>query len=411
MMGYSGGRQRLVVGLFAFVVALGATILTGGGGPAPASPQNPTANAAATGGPSAAPSASQPSKPKGLPIGIAYGDQLTWESDANLALGLDDAVNTGSKWVRVDLSWANIQPENSKRYEWQRFDRVFKAARDRKLEVIATIGYTPPWARKPGCTNDVSCVPANPETFAAFARKAVERYAPQGLHTWEIWNEPNIPFWYPKPDPAAYTDLLRATTKAMRAADSQAFLVMGGLAAVGTNPDKNFVSHSDYLTEVCKLGANKLVDAIGYHPYTYPHLPSAKTDFGTAFEAISSSKGNLVAVLETYGTPDLPIWLTETGAATNGPGAAADGTTIPPNATHVTEAYQAAIALDTVPAAAANKHVGAVFWFSGKDEGTEKDRQFRSKFYGLRYHDGSPKAALNSWKAAISAYEAQHPQG
>ncbi|GAA1156889.1 hypothetical protein F4556_002555 [Kitasatospora gansuensis] len=405
MMGYSGGRQRLVVGLVTFVVALGATVLTGGGGPAPAAA--PTAAGSPAASAAASPTATQA---KGLNIGIAYGDTLTWESEPNLKLGLDDAVNTGAKWVRVDLSWSNIQPESSKRYEWQRFDRVVKAARDRKLEVIATIGYTPAWARKPGCGDDVSCAPASPDAFAAFAKKAVERYAPMGVHTWEIWNEPNIPFWFPKPDAPAYTNLLRATTKAMRAADANAYLVMGGLAAVGTYPAKNYISHSEFLTEVCKLGGNKLVDAIAYHPYTYPHLPSAKTDFGTAFEDISTTKSNLMAVLETYGTPNLPIWLTETGAPTNGPGSAADGKTIPPDATHVTEAFQADFALDTIPAAAANKHIAAVFWFADKDDGTEKDKGQRSKFYGLRYHDGSPKAALNAWKAAITTYELHRPQ-
>ncbi|MFJ5922050.1 cellulase family glycosylhydrolase [Kitasatospora sp. NPDC092948] len=394
MMTHSGKRQRLIIALGAFVVSLIATLL--------AVDTPPAAPASGSGGP-ATPSASA-SGPRELNIGIAYGDRLTWVSDTELAIGLDDAVNSKARWIRVDLSWNNIQPDSAKNYEWQRFDRIAKAAQDRHLEVLATIGYTPKWARRSGCGGDPSCAPAHPEAFAAFAQKAAERYAPMGVHTWEIWNEPNLPFWAPKPDPAAYTTLLKSTAASLRAADKQAYVMLGGLAAVATAQSDGYVSQFDFLNAVCELGANKVVDAIAYHPYTYPHLPSEKTDFGTAFEGISSTHDNLVGILERYGTPNLPIWLTETGAATNGPGQASDGKTTPANATHVTEDLQAAIATDTIPASAANPHVAAVFWYSDQDSGTDKDKAHRSMFYGLRRYDGTPKPALAAFGAAVAAY-------
>ncbi|MDH6578065.1 cellulase family glycosylhydrolase [Kitasatospora sp. MAP5-34] len=402
-------RQRLVVALIAFVVSLLATILAGSF-PSSSSPSQPSRSPSPSHpAPSASGTAGAAGSADQLRIGIAYGDSLTWKSDQDLAVGLDDAVNSGAKWVRVDLSWNNIQPDNATHYEWQRFDRIVKAADTRKLQVLATIAYTPGWARKPGCGNDPSCPPARPAAFAAFAKATAQRYAPMGVHTWEIWNEPNLPFWAPKPDPAGYTELLTATSQALRAADPKAFILMGGLAAVGTDPSSGYVSQSEFLAAVCQLGANKVVDAISYHPYTYPYLPSAKTDFGTAMEQISSTKDNLVGVLAANGTPNLPIWLTETGAPTDGPGSATDGTSITADTTHVSEAYQAKIAADTVPAAAANPHVGAVFWFADQDAGTDKDRQHRSLFYGLRHYDGTPKPALQAWKDAISAYEQRHP--
>ncbi|MFC8449250.1 cellulase family glycosylhydrolase [Kitasatospora sp. NPDC057223] len=411
----SGRRQRLLVAVVAFVISAVATIVATDSPSAVApsdSAPGSTSSAPAPAGGESGPAAAQASNGRQLHIGIAYGDTLTWKSDKDLAIGLDDAANSGAKWVRVDLSWKNIQPENSKHYEWQRFDRVVKAARDRKLEVLPTIAYTPAWARKAGCQgDDASCPPADPALFAAFAEDAAQRYAPMGVHTWEIWNEPNIPFWAPKPDPAAYTKLLEVTSKALRAADPKAYVLMGGLAAVGTNPEKAYVSQTDFLTEVSKLGANRMVDAISYHPYTYPDLPSARTTYGTAFEQISTAKDNLVAVLDKYGTPDLPIWLTETGAPTDGPGTAADGkSNAADTATHVTEEFQAAIATDTIPASAANRHVEAVFWFADQDAGTDKDRAHRSLFYGLRRYDGSPKPSLDAFGSAIAAYEKQQKQ-
>jgi hypothetical protein len=383
------------VALVAFTVTLAATVLAAFSQPPAGKPGSwPQASASSTGGAGTR----QP-----LAVGIAYADTLPFLSDQDLASALDDAVTVGAKWVRVDLSWEDIQPDSPSRYQWDRFDRVVRAARKRSLHVLAVIGYTPQWARSASCTAGQACGPADPATFAAFARQATTRYSAMGVHTWEIWNEENIGFWAPHPDPAAYTRLLRATTRAMRAADPTATLLLGGLAAVPTNPKQNQVSQYDYLTAVAKLGALHLVDAVSYHPYTFPYLPSAKTDFGTAYEKISSSQNNLVSVLDKYGTPNLPIWVTETGAPTNGPGVASNGITIPPNTTHVTEARQAQIAADVVPASAANPHVAAVFWYADRDNGT--DRAYRSKFFGLRRIDGTKKPAFAAFEQSIAAYE------
>ncbi len=342
-----------------------------------------------------------------LNFGIADGDTLLFDDDQNLASALDDAVTLGAHWIRLDLSWEDIQPDEPDSYQWQRFDRVVKAARARGLNLLPTIAYTPKWARQADCHAGQSCPPADPAAFAAFARKAAERYTPMGITTWEIWNEPNISdFWAPAPDPAAYDTLLRLTTAAIRSVDPKAYLLLGGLAAVGTNPKIGFMSQTDFLAAVCELGGNKLVDAISYHPYTYPYLPTDDTSFGTAFQRISTySSDNLVAVLDRYGTPDEPIWITETGAPTNGPGAVADGTTIPLNASHVTDALQARIATASVTAAGNNPHVAALFWFTDKDSGTADQSQYRSKFYGLRDYDGTPKPAFAALQQAIAAYQ------
>ena len=342
-----------------------------------------------------------------LSFGIAYGDTLLFDDDQDLASALDDAVTLGAHWVRLDLSWEDIQPDEPDSYQWQRFDRVVAAARARGLNLLPTIAYTPKWARQADCHAGQSCPPADPAAFAAFAGMAAERYAPMGVSVWEIWNEPNISdFWEPAPDPVAYDTLLRLTAAAIRGVEPKAYLLMGGLAAVGTDPKIDFMSQTDFLTAVSELGANKLVNAISYHPYSYPYLPTDDTSFGTAFQRISTySSDNLVAVLDRYGTPDEPIWITETGAPTNGPGAVADGTTVPPGATHVTDALQARIAAASVTAAGNNPHVAALFWFTDKDSGTAAQKGYRSKFYGLREYDGTPKPAFAALQQAIAAYQ------
>src|SRR6202043_251802 len=108
-------------------------------------------------------------------------------------------------------------------------------ARSRNLTLLPILAYTPPWARPPGCATP-KWAPADPNAFATFAAAAASRYAPMGIHTWEIWNEPNIVgFWQPTPNVTQYVNLLKATSKAIKAVDPQSFIVSGGLAPTGAS--------------------------------------------------------------------------------------------------------------------------------------------------------------------------------
>ncbi|MEV0976742.1 cellulase family glycosylhydrolase [Streptomyces sp. NPDC049915] len=337
--------------------------------------------------------------PRPLRLGIAYGHRLIGLSDKDLGAALDEAVDVGARWVRADLPWGDVQPSSPDQYRWSRFDRVVAAAGKRHLTLLPILAYTPPWARQPGCTSD-KCRPADPAVFAAFAAAAAARYAPSGIHTWEIWNEPNTgDFWKPRPAPAAYTMLLRATSRALRHEDPSAQVILGGLAAAHSQGGS--LSPADFLAAVSARGGNRLVDAVGYHPYTYPYLASDRPPWGTPWEDISG----LESVLSAHGTPGMPVWITEYGAPTDGPGPASDGraATIDATTTHVTEQRQAAIAADAVRTAAATPRVQALFWYSDRDLGT--DPSSTENFFGLRRADGSAKPALGAFRQAIAAYE------
>ncbi|WP_203815501.1 cellulase family glycosylhydrolase [Paractinoplanes ferrugineus] len=344
---------------------------------------------------------------RSLKLGVSYGDRLVWMSDAELAAALDDAVTLGTGWIRADLSWNNIQHEGPSVRKWKLFDRVVAAARERHLKILPVLAYTPPWARPANCDSP-SCGPARPAEFAAFAREAATRYAAKGIHTWEIWNEPNLAtFWLPKPAPAEYNALLQATAKAIRKVDSAAKLVLGGLASLSTR-DHN-IAQSEFLDQVSALGGNRVVDAIGYHPYTYPYLCSARTTFRTPWEWMDHGPGSLRGVLRAHGTAEMPIWVTEIGAPTGGPGGVSDGTlaSIKSGTTHVTEHRQAQIAADAVRTAAADPNVAALVWYADRDPST--DRSSNENFYGLRRADGSAKPAFAAFRAAISGLRAERP--
>ncbi len=394
----SGRRWLVVMALVALVIGIGATVMAESASSGGKSPQTITTVAA------------PPKLVKGkLGFGISYGDTLTWRSDKDLAQALDDAISIGATWIRVDLSWNDIQPDSPAKYMWQRFDRVASAAQDRALNVLATIAYTPRWARVQGCTTGPQCAPTSSSAFAAFALAAAKRYAPMGVHTWEVWNEPNDGFWAPRPDPAAYTTLLKSTASALREGDPQAFVMMAGLSAANSDAAKSRISPIDFLIDVFKLGGDRAVDAIAYHPYNGQYLPSARTAFGTAYEKIDSTKISLASVLADFDVPDMPIWITETGAPTNAPGPVADGRTFQPTAQHVTEVFQARIASDAVATLADDPHVATLFWYSDRDAALPNDFSDIAAFFGLRRYDGSKKPAYDAFKQAIAAYDKAHP--
>lgn len=322
-----------------------------------------------------------------LSFGMAYGNTLINLPQQTVDERLDDAVALGDKWIRVDLPWATVQSKQGAAYDWTDFDRIASAARARGLKIDATLGDVPGWARSSACLGDFRCPPADDSRFAAFAAAAARHYGPMGLDTWEVWNEPNIESWAPAPDPAAYEKLLEATSKALRAVQPGAFVILGGLAAPSPVTATRLSPYA-FLTDVAKLGGTKYVNAIGYHPYSSTMPSEAPT-----FTAISSSPQNLESVLQRYGTPNVQIWLNETGHDVPNERYHTAGTDSLSKQQEQTQAQYAANLIETV---AANSYVAADFWYSDTD-----DTAFNLE-YGVRRADGSYRPVFSTLKEAIA---------
>jgi hypothetical protein len=328
----------------------------------------------------------------GFAFGIDYADELPADSDAALNAGLSDAQTAGAGWIRVDLAWYRIEPEKGT-WNWSSFDRTAAFARQKGLRILAILDQAPAWARESSCATKLWCPPADDAEFAEFATQAVRRYPSDVVSGWEVWNEQNLAaYWAGGPDPAGYTALLKAASTAIRATQPQAEIILGGLALAGT--DGVTISPEDYLTDVAERGALKYVSAVGYHPYTFPTLPSK----AAAFTAIGTGPHSLAAVLDRYDAPSMPIWLTEAGAAVTG--AATDPRSSGTGA-QIEEQEQAGYVTDLVRTATGNPHVKALFWFS------DIDLPAQHLYFGLRRADGTDRPALHALAQAISAYRAR----
>jgi hypothetical protein len=327
-------------------------------------------------------------------FGLTVGE-LGGTSPAAVGALFDDAAAVGVTTVRTDFSWARVQPTATGSFNWTSVDLVVSAANARHLHLLPILDFTPAWARQAACRGTFHCGPADPAQFAAFVAAAAQRYAPQGIHMWEIWNEPNLGgSWPPAPNAVAYSRILVAAARAIKAVDPTAIVISGGLAGATTGPTT--VAPTEFLATMCAAGAVSAVDGVGFHPYSFPVPPSYDVAWN-AWSQMVRVRGALVAC----GQPTKPIWATEYGAPTNGPGLTASATDykIGHSPDHVDEAYQALLVTQSVLQVEQSPWIHGLFWYTDRDSGT--DTSNRENFFGLRRADGTAKPAWAALRAAL----------
>lgn len=310
--------------------------------------------------------------------GFAHGFELTRrESPKDVAADLDLMAGTGARWLRASIDWAAVE-KTPGTYAWTGTDRVVRGALARGLSVVAVVGAAPRWDSAPGCHRG-ECAPRDPAPYADFVRVAVARYAPLGVHHWEIWNEPNhVQFWGPRPDPVAYTDLLRRASLAIHALDPGAVVMSGGLSPA---PDAGGeIAPLTFLRRVYEQGGGPFLDAVAHHPYQYPNRPTSP-EATNAFMLTP----RLHELMTTYGDAAKKIWGTEVGAPTRGRNSVSEAT----QALSLREYYDTWNGWD---------FTGPLLWYTARDKGNTDDIE---DAYGLVRHDHTPKPALAAYEAMV----------
>ena len=218
---------------------------------------------------------------QGLPI---FGAQMNNAIDE--AQGLTQAVNGRVYWVRFDaFEWDRIEPVQTvpPTFHWENVDEgSLQRASQNGLKVIAVVKYTPDWAQKyPGSV----CGPIKSTAFAAFAEfltEAVNRYKnpPYNVKYWELGNEIDAPVYYERSvfgcwgdvnDPyfggEYYAQMLKAAYPAIKAADPQAQVLLGGL--VLDNPNEDPLFDSSLLRRGASGRRGPFFDLVNFHSYSY----------------------------------------------------------------------------------------------------------------------------------------------
>ncbi|HEX4490896.1 MAG TPA: cellulase family glycosylhydrolase [Acidimicrobiia bacterium] len=298
---------------------------------------------------------------------------LAYERPAALNQDLGAMQAAGMTWVRADFFWSSIQSRGPGSWYWGPTDAFVKAAKAHHLHVVGMLAYAPRWARSGPDEHDP---PKNPNDYANFARAAARRYAPMGVHTWEIWNEPNLAvFWAPRADPVAYAALLRRAYPAIKSADRNATVISGGLAPARDRG--NDLSPMSFIVALYYHGAKGNFDGLGLHPYSYPYAPMKKASWNVFYNTPTVHK-----LMADVGDGNKKIWGTEIGYPT--------GT----SSKAVSEQTQANDLVAAITAWQKWSFTGPMFIFQLRDSSTKKSDLVDNM--GILRWSGQAKPAYNA---------------
>ncbi|MCX6910405.1 MAG: cellulase family glycosylhydrolase [Verrucomicrobia bacterium] len=296
-----------------------------------------------------------------LPAGVGVNIHFTRGREADLDL----IAAAGFKFIRMDFGWQGIERKKGE-YDWLAYDELTANLEKRGLRAIYILDYSSALYEETFTATDRHtkrehkdvASPQHPESVAAFARwagAAAARF--RGRHIiWEIWNEPNISFWKPKPDVTQYTALALATCRAVRAADPQATIVA---PATSEFPWTFFES-------LFASGILKYLDAVSVHPYRHTPPETAAADY--------LKLRGLIAKYAPKGKENLPIISGEWGYSTQ-----RKGHPLEKQAAYLSR-QQLSNLLNGVPLS---------IWYDWKNDGTDPD--YNEHNFGTVDHQLKPK--------------------
>jgi cellulase (glycosyl hydrolase family 5)/Big-like domain-containing protein len=288
----------------------------------------------------------------------------------------------GTHWVRLFATWPDLEPERGViAANWiANYEQTFHSLPAGTKVILDVVG-TPEW--ETGSSNEHT-PPANPHDYAAFVGALAQRFGSQ-VSAYEIWNEEDSSGWWAGgPNPAAYEQLLEATYPAVKAAEPNATVVLGGL----TGNDYAF------LEGVYQAGAKGSFDAVGVHTDTACNKLSP-------YEFLRGEGNRLVpdsflayrevhAVMLANGD-DKPIWMTELSWRTTN-ATCSEGAWAGQTAAGVSEEQQETYLRQAYHCLAEDPYVQVALWFPLTDEGAVTS--------GLLRANGSRKPSF----AAMRAY-------
>ncbi|MCS7089321.1 MAG: cellulase family glycosylhydrolase [Verrucomicrobiota bacterium] len=220
-----------------------------------------------------------------LPEGVGVNIHFVTGHEADL----DMIARAGFRFIRMDFSWESIESRRG-HYDWTAYEELTRNLERRQLRPLYILDYSHPlYEDRVQTTNPITgrpeiqvASPRKPESIQAFARwaaAAAGRYAGRGV-VWEIWNEPNIFFWRPRPNVEEYLQLAEATCQAIRETDPQATLIAPSLS--GFDPP--------FMDRFLSSGILRHLDGVSVHPYRFRQPPeTAEPDYRRLRQAIDQS--------------------------------------------------------------------------------------------------------------------------
>ncbi len=196
-----------------------------------------------------------PAVPEGLGVNIHFTDPRPGE--------MEMLAEAGFRWIRMDFAWGGTERQKGQ-YDFSAYDRLLAALEPHGIRALFILDYSNRFY-------DDGLSPCSDEGRAAFARwaaAAVQRFRGRGI-LWEMYNEPNISFWKPKPDAEQYVKLALAVGQAIRQ-------VAPGELYIG--PATSQVDLK-FLEKCFQAGLLEYWSAVSVHPYRQQPPETAAADY------------------------------------------------------------------------------------------------------------------------------------
>ena len=322
-------------------------------------------------------------------VGLVSDDAF-WGTDADPSRQRTMAAiaGTGARVLRQSFYWSMIERQPGE-YDFSLYDAYVASAASANLSILPILFDPPAFrsARPAVGARRGTYPPANYTDFAFFAAAMVRRYGPGGafwqqhpelpqlpIRSWQVWNEPNIPVYWPSgPNPAQYATMLRTVGEGIKAVDPGARVITAGL-----NESELGIKLVPFLKGMYRAGAKGSFDVLALHPYA----PGS--------DLVTAQITRAVRELRRNGDSARTL-VTELGWATGVPSK---------RALVVSEAGQSALIRRTVTRLARYRdqlRLDGVFYFNWRDVAAAPGSRDRWGLHtGLLREDGSPKPGMQA---------------
>ncbi len=275
--------------------------------------------------------------------------------------------------LRVSFGWDGLEPERG-RFELAFWDAFVAATSAAGVRVIPYVAYTPRWEAPAGADDYWRRPPRDLDAFAEAMRVLAARYRGR-IGSWEIWNEPDNPdFW--RGSVAEYAALLSAGARAVRAADPDAKVVLGGIAG-----------HPEFAAEVlARPELAGLVDVVNAHAYFETWNPRPTEELPSYVAAFAPALAGGAR----------PLWLAEVGYSDHRRDGVVSADVRARFGYEHTPPFQAVELVRTVTLALTRPEVALLAWYEVKDPPPEAPviGDDNNRHLGVAFSDWRPKPAL-----------------
>jgi hypothetical protein len=216
-----------------------------------------------------------PVVPEGLGVNIHFTDPKPGE--------MEMLAGAGFRVVRMDFGWDATEPDKG-RYDFSAYDRLLAALEPHKIRAMLILDYS-------NRHYDQGLSPQSDEGRRAFARWAAEaakHLRGRGV-VWEMYNEPNIFFWKPKPDVQQYVKLALEVGKSLRQAEPGAIYVGPATSTIDFR----------FLEKCFQSGLLDYWSAVSVHPYRQTGPETVAAEYARLRKLIGqyAQKGKKIPIL------------------------------------------------------------------------------------------------------------------